>query len=95
MREAAPKEDKLSYNEPSDEFFPVRHLLGAALLEAKRPAEAEAVYREDLKRNPANGWALHGLALALEAQGRKSDAEKARFREAWRHSDTQLTSSAF
>ncbi len=95
LREAVKKEDLLAYNEPSDEFFPVRHLLGAALLEAGRPAEAEAVYREDLRRNPGNGWALHGLALALEAQGKKAEAEKARFKEAWRHADTELQASAF
>ncbi|HEX8062012.1 MAG TPA: tetratricopeptide repeat protein [Allosphingosinicella sp.] len=95
LREAVKKEDALAYNEPSDEFFPVRHLLGAALLDAKRPAEAEAVYREDLKRNPANGWALNGLARALVAQGKKADAEKARFKEAWENSDTELTASAF
>ena len=95
LREAVTKEDGLSYNEPSDEFFPVRHLLGAALLNAKRPGEAEAVYREDLRRNPNNGWALHGLARALEAQGKKTDMETALFKEAWRHSDTQLTASAF
>ncbi|HEU0098133.1 MAG TPA: hypothetical protein VFQ67_05085 [Allosphingosinicella sp.] len=95
LREAVAKEDRLAYNEPSDEFFPVRHLLGAALLDSNRPAEAEAVYREDLKRNPANGWALHGLAKALEAQGKKAEAEKARFAEAWRNADTPLTASAF
>lgn len=95
LREAAAKEDSLAYNEPSDEFFPVRHLLGAALLSAKRPAEAEAVYREDLKRQPGNGWSLYGLARALEAQGRKWEAEKAQFKEAWRHSDTEMTASAF
>ncbi|HEX8625899.1 MAG TPA: tetratricopeptide repeat protein [Allosphingosinicella sp.] len=95
LREAVTKEDGLSYNEPSDEFFPVRHLLGAALLDAKRPAEAETVYREDLRRNPNNGWALHGLVRALAAQGKKADAEKARFTEAWRHADTELTASAF
>jgi tetratricopeptide (TPR) repeat protein len=95
LREAVRKEDKLSYNEPSDEFFPVRHLLGAALLDAGRPAEAEAVYREDLRRNPNNGWALLGLAKALEGQWKKADAERARFKEAWRHADTELTGSAF
>ncbi|HYI41042.1 MAG TPA: hypothetical protein VE053_12065 [Allosphingosinicella sp.] len=95
LREAVTKEDKLAYNEPSDEFFPVRHLLGAVLLQAKRPAEAEAVYREDLRRNPNNGWALDGLARALEAQGKKAEAVKAQFTQAWRHSDTELTASAF
>lgn len=95
LREAVKKEDLLSYNEPSDEFFPVRHLLGAALIEAKRPAQAEAVYREDLRRHPNNGWALRGLAKALEAQGKKANAEQAQFKEAWRHADTELTASAF
>ncbi|HYJ84195.1 MAG TPA: hypothetical protein VEW26_15285 [Allosphingosinicella sp.] len=95
LKAAVAKEDKLSYNEPSDEFFPVRHLLGAALVDAGRPAEAEAVYREDLRRHPNNGWALHGLVKALEAQRKKSDAEKARFKEAWRQSDTELTASAY
>jgi hypothetical protein len=33
--------------------------LAAVLLEAKRPAEAEVVYWEDLRRHPENGWALH------------------------------------
>ena len=52
LREAVGKEDGLSYNEPSDEFFPVRHLLGAVLLDSGKAADAESVYREDLKRQP-------------------------------------------
>lgn len=95
LREAVAKEDGLSYNEPSDEFFPVRHRLGAVLLDAGKAAEAEAVYREDLRRQPGNGWALHGLARALEAQGKDSKPVKAQFTEAWRHADTELTASAF
>ena len=95
LREAVKKEDGLAYNEPSDEFFPVRHLLGSALLDAGRPAEAEAVYREDLRRNPNNGWALQGLAKALEAQRKEADSVKAQFKEAWRNADTELTASAF
>jgi tetratricopeptide (TPR) repeat protein len=95
LREAVAKEDGLSYNEPSDEFFPVRHLLGAVLIDAGKAAEAEAVYREDLRRQPGNGWALHGLARALEAQGEASEPVKGQFSEVWRHSDTALTASAF
>jgi hypothetical protein len=55
-------------------FYPVRQSLGAVLLAAGRAAEVEAVYREDLKQNPENGWSLYGLPLTLEAslcQGRK------------------------
>ena len=95
LRDAVRKEDGLAYNEPSDEFFPVRHLLGAALLDGGKAAEAEAVYREDLKRQPNNGWALQGLARALEAQGKDAKALRAQFAEAWRHADTEVTRSAF
>ena len=97
LTEAVAKEDGLSYNEPSDEFYPTRHLLGAALLKADRKVEAAAVYREDLKRNPANGWALLGLAQALEQQGEVAEAAKARaqFDAAWARADTRIAASAF
>jgi tetratricopeptide (TPR) repeat protein len=97
LREATAIEDRLAYNEPSDEFFPVRHLLGAALLEAGRPGDAEAVYREDLRRNPDNGWALKGLAQALRAQGKAGEATTvdARFEAAWKRADTKPSGSAF
>jgi tetratricopeptide (TPR) repeat protein len=96
LREAVAKEDRLSYNEPSDEFFPVRHLLGAALLDAGKAPEAEAVYRDDLKRQPGNGWALRGLAASLAAQGKsEAGAVRLQFEDAWRHADTELSTSAF
>ena len=76
---------------------PVRQRLGAALLEAGRPVEAEAVYWDDLKRYPENGWALFGLVQALTAQGKKADADRvqARFDKAWSAADLKLTSSRF
>jgi tetratricopeptide (TPR) repeat protein len=97
LREAVAKEDTLEYNEPADAFFPTRHLLGAALMAAGRPGEAEATYREDLKRNPENGWALYGLKAALAAQGRQAEAQDAgrRFDAAWRRADVTLTASAY
>jgi tetratricopeptide (TPR) repeat protein len=93
---AVAQEDKLAYDEPADWFFPVRHLLGAELLKAGQPAQAEAVYREDLRRNPDNGWSLFGLSQALRAQHKTAEAAAAesKFREAWRHADVTLTSSA-
>jgi tetratricopeptide (TPR) repeat protein len=93
---AVAQEDGFAYNEPADWFYPMRHYLGAALLDARKPKEAEAVFREDLKRNPGNGWALHGLATALAAQGKKDEAAptRAKFEEAWKDADIKLTRAA-
>jgi tetratricopeptide (TPR) repeat protein len=97
LRQGVAAEDGLGYEGAADWFFPVRHLLGAQLLIDRQAPEAERVYREDLRRNPANGWALYGLAAALEAQGRKAEAAHARheFEAAWQHADVRLTASAF
>jgi tetratricopeptide (TPR) repeat protein len=97
LRQAVLKEDALAYDEPADAFFPVRHLLGAQLLAADDPKGAEAVYREDLSRNPANGWALRGLVLALQAQHRDGEAaaQKAALASAWSRADVQPASSAY
>jgi len=97
LHQAVAAQDQLAYNEPADWFFPARHLLGAQLLIAGRAAEAERVYREDLERNPDNGWALYGLAAALRAQGKARDAAQVtrRFEAAWRRADVRLQGSAF
>lgn len=65
LGEAVRLEDGLAYIEPPDWGLPARHMLGAVLLEADRPGEAETVYWEDLRRNPESGWALFGLAQSL------------------------------
>src|SRR5439155_11228478 len=65
LRAAVAREDKLRYSEPPDWIHPVRHALGAALLAAGKPDEAERVYREDLAKQPKNGWSLFGLARSL------------------------------
>jgi Flp pilus assembly protein TadD len=97
FRDAATLEDGLTYNEPPTWYYPIRHSLGAALLAARRPAEAERAYREDLKRFPANGWSLFGLAQSLERQGREVEARKVRaeFKRAWKGADVILTTSRF
>src|SRR5207248_10615725 len=97
LAQAVAAEDRLSYNEPADWFFPARHLLGAQLLLAGQATRAEQVYREDLRRNPGNGWALQGLAAALTAQGRAAQAARAgvELDAAWRHAGIRLPGSAF
>lgn len=88
-------EDGLGYNEPEDWHLPVRHLLGAVLLESGSAGAAEKAYREELERHPENGWSLYGLAQSLKAQGRTEEAAaiQRRFDQAWSHADVQLTAS--
>ena len=64
---------------------------------AGRPVDAEAVYREDLRRNRENGWSLFGLSKSLEAQQKSEEqqAVAARFRRAWARADITLTASRF
>ena len=90
-------EDDLRYDEPEPLPFTVRHWLGAALLEADRPAEAETVYRASLEDHPHNGWSLHGLAEALEAQGKDAEATEvlAAFEETWVRADHWIQSSRY
>ncbi len=97
LTEAARLEDRLNYFEPPDWPLPNRHLLGAVLLETGRPDDAEAVYREDLRVFPVNGWSLFGLQRALRAQGRdaEADAVQRQFEDAWQHADVELTASRF
>jgi tetratricopeptide (TPR) repeat protein len=95
LMEAVAIEDGLPYSEPPIWHHPVRQVIGAVLLEAERPAEAEAVYREDLKRFRENGWSLFGLMESLKAQGRQAEAAEAqrRYERAWARADIALTSS--
>jgi tetratricopeptide (TPR) repeat protein len=97
LERAVRLDDALVYTEPTEFLLPTRLVLGAILLQAGRPGEAETVYWEDLRRNPENGWALFGLHQALAAQKKTDDAAivKARFDKAWARSDVKLTSSRF
>ena len=95
LRRAVAGEDELLYSEPPDWPIPPRHNLGAVLLAAGQPAEAEKVYREDLTRHRGNGWALLGLAQSLEAQGKDASAAREAFRKAWAKADIQINASRF
>jgi len=64
---------------------------------AATAAEAERVYRADLRRWPRNGWALFGLMQSLEAQGKGEESAQVRrqFAETWKHADVEINSSCF
>lgn len=95
LKRAAAQEDALLYSEPPDWPNPVRHNLGAVLLAAGRFSEAERIYREDLTRHRENGWALAGLARALEKQGKREEAAAVneRFKKAWARADIRIEGS--
>lgn len=97
LEKAAELEDALRYDEPPTWPLPVRHHLGAALLELGRPGAAEVVYLKDLERQPENGWALFGLAASLEKQERPKAAKEARdrFEKAFARADVRLAASRF
>jgi tetratricopeptide (TPR) repeat protein len=97
LRAAVAEQDSHWFTEPPPWYFPVRHALGAVLLQGKRAAAAEQVYRQDLAQNPDNGWALFGLAESLRAQGKTAEAAQteARFRAAWAQADVTITASRF
>jgi Flp pilus assembly protein TadD len=97
FQEAIILEDGLNYTEPKDWYLPPRQVLGAVLLKAGRPAEAEQVYREDLVAHPQNGWSLFGLAKSLAIQGKLDEAKvvEQEFAQSWADADVTLTSSRF
>lgn len=90
-------EDALNYDEPPTWYAPVRQMLGALLLEADRPREAEQVFRQDLEIFPHNGWSLFGRLESLRRQGETTEAQRVerQFQDAWLYADVALTRSAF
>ena len=97
LERAAALEDELPYAEPGQLPFSPRHWLGAALLEANRPADAERVYKDELFMHPRNGWSLYGLETALRAQGKAAEADEVakQLEESWARADTLLRGSRF
>jgi tetratricopeptide (TPR) repeat protein len=92
LHEGIALEDELTYDEPTAWVIPLRQPLGELLLSAGRAKEAEQAFRQDLVRYPRNGWSLHGLARALEAQGRTGEARKvkAQFELVWEGADVTM-----
>lgn len=91
-RKAAEAQDSLPYDEPPGWYYPVRESLGGALLKTGRAADAEAVFRDDLKRNPRNGRSLFGLLESLKAQKKSAPTQwvQKEFDEAWKDASVRL-----
>ena len=87
LERAVATQDSLQYMEPPYWFYPVRQSLGHAYLRAKRPADAQRVFEQDLVEFPANGWSLWGLAEAQAAQGQDASKTREAFKVAWQYAD--------
>lgn len=92
LRRAVAMQDEFVYDEPPAWYYPVRESLGAALLRAGQAAEAEAVFREGVRRGPGNGRMLFGLMESLKMQNKQDEAAWVRkeFEAAWAKADFQL-----
>lgn len=97
LRAAVRLDDALNYDEPWGWMQPARHALGALLLEQQQYAEAEQVYREELKRRPNNPWSLHGLAECLSKQNKTAESAKVMqaFAVASQRADVKIDRSCF
>jgi tetratricopeptide (TPR) repeat protein len=95
--DAVKDEDAMIYNEPRDWLLPPRHYLGAALLKKDEAQQAEDAFKEDLKENPKNGWALFGLYQSLLSQKKNTAAASAleQFKKAFERTDIKPSSSIF
>ena len=106
LRAAVELDDNLPYDEPWGWMQPVRHALGALLLEQGQVEEAEAVYRADLGfdrtlrracQHPDNVWSLSGYHECLERLGKDSLAAiiKQRLEIARARADVPVKASCF
>ena len=92
---AVAAQDALPYTEPPFWYYPTRQSLGFALMKAGKAKEAQAVYEADLKQYMHNGWSTFGLIQALDAQGKKADADMLRehFKAMWQFADIEMKGS--
>ncbi len=97
LRTAVELEENLAYDAPPGWMQPVRHALGALLLADGRHAEAEDVYRADLRRHPQNAWSLLGLQQSLQRLGKDAEAEALSedVRQAWARADVAPVASCY
>jgi tetratricopeptide (TPR) repeat protein len=95
LEAAVERTDGMPYAEPELLPFSARHWLGAVLLQENRASDAERIYQEDLVHHPRNGWSLHGLLHAFNAQGKSAEAAQVQLRlnEAWARSDSWIRAS--
>jgi tetratricopeptide (TPR) repeat protein len=106
LRKSVELDDNLPFDEPWGWMQPVRHALGALLLEQGQVEEAEKVYRADLgldkslsrpSQHPENVWSLHGYVECLHRlnKHKEATAAQARLDLAMARADVQIHASSY
>jgi hypothetical protein len=82
----------MTYNEPRDWLLNPKNYLAQAYFQSGWYAEAEIVFKADLRDNNENVWSLAGLYKTLLKQNKKSAAVAVlkRFKKASSASDISL-----
>jgi tetratricopeptide (TPR) repeat protein len=92
LERADEQEKKVGYSEPPQYSRPALEVLGMACIRAGKFDDARKVFQRVLERRPRSGWALYGIALAWDKEGKKDEAAKSYrdFLDAWSHADSDL-----
>ncbi len=92
LKKAVNNEDQVNYDEPPDWYPSVRLSLGSELFLNGEYAEAEKVFRDELKKYPHNGRGLFGLMESLKAQGKNAEAKivSDEFNAVWKNAEVPL-----
>ena len=83
---------KLGYSEPPQYSRPPLEVLGAVCTRAGKFDDARVAFHKVLVAHPKSGFALYGIAVAWEKEGKRNEAAKAyrEFLDAWSHADRDL-----
>jgi hypothetical protein len=92
LDQAADHERELGYAEPPVYARPQSESLGYALIRSGKYSDARAAFGKELHERPHSGFALYGIALAWDREGKQTEAVNAYrdFRDTWRNADRDL-----
>jgi tetratricopeptide (TPR) repeat protein len=92
LNQADEREKQLGYSEPPQYSRPAMEVLGMACIRAGKFDDARQAFQKALADRPKSGWALYGIALAWDKEGKKAEAETGyrEFLDAWSNADRDL-----
>jgi tetratricopeptide (TPR) repeat protein len=93
LDQAIDAERDLGYSEPPIYARPQLESLGYALIRAAAYPAARDAFANELRERPNSGFALYGIAVAWEREGKDDEATKAfrNFADSWKNADKDLS----